>query len=96
MCPEPREEIAVVCDNAPVRAALEQVTEEDEFEGVNILRLAPYSKPLNPIEHIWSAMKAELKREMSATFAEMLQIAPDRCHKLNIGSGTWRVSLTLR
>ena len=51
-CPEPREELVVVCDNAPVHSALEQVTEEEEFAGVNILRLAPYSAPLNPIEHI--------------------------------------------
>ena len=75
-CPEPREEIVIVCDNAPVHVDLEQVTEEDEFQGVSILRLAPYSAPLNPIEHVWSAMKAELKQEMSATFADMLRTAP--------------------
>ena len=40
-CPGPWEEIVIVCDNAPVHAAVEQVTEEDEFESVNILRLAP-------------------------------------------------------
>ena len=42
------EDIVVVCDNAPAHSALEEVIEEEEFAGVNILRLAPYSAPLNP------------------------------------------------
>ena len=74
-CPEPCEELVVVCDNAPVHAALEQVAQEDEFAGMTILRLAPYSAPLNPIEHIWSVIKATMKQEMAATFIEMLQTA---------------------
>ena len=75
-CPEPRHELVVLCDNAPVHTSLERVTEEGEFAGVTLLRLAPYSAPLNPIEHIWSAMKAQLKQQMSTTFGEMARVTP--------------------
>lgn len=66
----------VVCENAPVHAALERVTEDEDFAGVTLLRLAPYSAPLNPIEHVWSTMKADLKQKMPAMFGELLQTTP--------------------
>ena len=50
--------------------------EEPEFAGVELLRLAPYSAPLNPIEEIWSAAKAVMKREMATTFANMVNTEP--------------------
>ena len=59
----------------PTRA-LEEVMEEKEFAGVNILRLALYSAPLNTIEHIWSSVKATIKQEMSASFHEMMNTPP--------------------
>lgn len=71
-CPENPEELVVVCDNAPVHTALERVFEEEEFAGARLLRLAPYSAPLNPIEMVWSAVKAVIKREMAVTFYQIL------------------------
>ena len=71
-CPESPEEILVVCDNAPVHSDLERIFDEDEFTGARLLRLAPYSAPLNPIEIVWSSVKAVMKREMSVTFYQML------------------------
>ena len=47
-----------------------------EFEGVTILRAAPYSAPLNPIEECWSVMKAAMKRHMAETFDEMMAAPP--------------------
>lgn len=73
---EPYDQLAVVCDNAPVHAGLERVVEEDEFAGVLLIRSAPYSAPLNPIEECWSVMKAAMKREMAASFTEMMETAP--------------------
>ena len=75
-CPEPMERIAVVCDNAPVHVDLESVAAEPEFEGVEIIRSAPYSAPLNPIEECWSAMKAAMKRGMAASFQQMMTTQP--------------------
>ncbi|KAF0292848.1 hypothetical protein FJT64_009220 [Amphibalanus amphitrite] len=71
-CPEPMENVVVVCDNAPAHTDLEAIQAEPEFEGVQILRTAPYSAPLNPIEECWSAMKAAMKNSMTASFQEMM------------------------
>ena len=71
-CPQPMNRTVVVCDNAPVHNGIETVAAEAEFEGVEILRMAPYSAPLNPIEECWSAFKAAMKRSMAVTFADML------------------------
>ena len=69
---EPLQNVVIVCDNAPVHSELELVAEEEEFEGVEILRLAPYSAPLNPIEECWSVLKSHVKQEMAATMPQML------------------------
>ena len=71
-CPEPMDSIVVVCDNAPVHTDLETVQTEPEFEGVEVIRTAPYSAPLNPIEECWSAMKAAMKSSMAASFDQMM------------------------
>lgn len=71
-CPQPMNRTVVVCDNAPVHNGIETVAAEEEFEGVEILRMAPYSAPLNPIEECWSAFKAAMKQSMAVTFADML------------------------
>ena len=39
---------------------------------MKIIRTAPYSAPLNPIEECWSAMKAAMKGTMATTFNEMM------------------------
>lgn len=54
----PRDRIALICDNAPAHSRFEVVG--DEY-GVKILRLGPYSPMLNPIENIWSQVKAAIK-----------------------------------
>lgn len=69
---EPFHNIVVVCDNAPVHVDLERVAAEEEFLGVEIVRLGPYSAPLNPIEECWSTMKAAMKRDLSNTFVTMM------------------------
>lgn len=52
--------VVLVCGNAPCHSRLEQVVAE--IPGVELLRLAPYSPMLNPIENIWSKVKASIKR----------------------------------
>ena len=49
-----------IIDNAPAHCRLESIAEE--FPHVKLLRLAPYSNLLNPIELMWSAFKSHLKR----------------------------------
>jgi transposase len=74
---EPYENVVVVCDNAPVHCSLETVIEEEEFSGVELLRTAPYSAPINPIEECWSTMKAAMKRELGGKMKEMLAKTPE-------------------
>ena len=73
---EPLTNVVIVCDNAPVHSELELVSLEEEFEGVTVLRLAPYSAPLNPIEECWSVLKSHAKQRLSATMTEMLNATP--------------------
>ena len=56
--------IVVICDNAPCHNGLEDVLKETAYQGVTILRLAPYSPMLNPIENIWSIVKANVKKDL--------------------------------
>jgi transposase len=65
-------DIVLVIDNAPAHSKIEQVLDEEEFHGGVVLRLAPYSPMLNPIEHVWSAVKAHIKNSMQIHFAELI------------------------
>lgn len=51
--------VVLVCDNAPAHSRLESAADE---RGITLLRLGPYSPMLNPIENIWSVVKAAIKR----------------------------------
>lgn len=55
----PASRVVLVCDNAPCHSRVGQVAEKRGFE---LLRLGPYSPMLNPIENVWSAVKAAVKR----------------------------------
>ena len=70
--------IVIVCDNAPCHSRIENLLEEEEFTGVTILRLAPYSFMLNPIENVWSAIKSKIKSISATDFHSMIAGDPDR------------------
>lgn len=65
---EPHHKIVVVTDNAPAHSGVEEsVREMLAADGILngsklvILRLAPYSPMLNPIEGCWSVLKASMR-----------------------------------
>ena len=64
--------VVIVIDNAPCHSQIEVVLDEPEFLGNKILRLGPYSPMLNPIENIWSVIKAFVKRELAERIQEIL------------------------
>jgi transposase len=66
----PSNSIVVVLDNAPCHSRVEQAVVD--FPGTTILRLAPYSPMLNPIESAWSVIKAKLKEKEAASLQLML------------------------
>ena len=45
---------------------------ETEFSAHKILRLGPYSPMLNPIEYIWSVVKANVKSKLAESMSEIL------------------------
>ena len=65
------EDVIVILDNAPVHSQLETVFNEEEFTGGAVCRLAPYSPMLNPIEHIWSSVKASCKNQLQTRHNEL-------------------------
>lgn len=76
---EPDKSVVVVTDNAPAHSDAEELARDllvadgilNEHKLV-LLRLAPYSPMLNPIEGCWSVLKASMKRFMSVQKDELL------------------------
>ena len=56
-------------DNAPAHSRLETICEE--FSHVRILRSAPYSCLLNPIELMWRAFKSNVKRMLQESMPDI-------------------------
>ena len=54
-------DLVVVCDNAPCHNGLGRLFEDSPAQ---LLKLGPYSPMLNPMESIWSKIKANVKTEM--------------------------------
>lgn len=65
-----------IVDNAPAHCRLEEVIAE--YEDTQLLRLAPYSYLLNPIELVWSSFKSHVKRELRERMREILQMQRNR------------------
>ncbi len=62
----------LVIDNAPCHSQVELVLAENEFKEHKILRLAPYSPMLNPIESVWAYIKAEVKISLAEKIDNIL------------------------
>ena len=82
--------VVVVCDNAPCHSKLEDVMQEEPFVGVNLLRLAPYSCMLNPIEGIWSKIKSKVKSDLGipATTISNIPLGEQRLRRLEEAVGS--------
>ena len=59
-------------DNAPCHSRVEEILTEEEFSRNKILKLASYSPMLNPIEQVWSVIKANVKRNVAENSNQML------------------------
>jgi len=64
--------VVLVLDNAPCHSGIEDVLKEEEFKMHFVLRLAPYSPMLNPIESVWSFVKSIVKRSLSNKMTAIL------------------------
>ena len=57
--------VVLVIDNAPAHSNIENEISVDILGENKILRLGPYSPMLNPIERVWSIIKAKVKQLLS-------------------------------
>ena len=62
----------MVVDNAPCHSNIEEVFRGEGFLGCEVLRLGPYRPMFNPIEHVWSLIKAYVKQELAAKIVRIL------------------------
>ena len=62
----------MVVDNAPCHSNIEEAFSEEEFLGCEFLRLGPFSPMFNPIEQVWSLIKANVKQELAAKIVSIL------------------------
>jgi len=53
--------LVIVCDNAPCHS---RIATSLNNTGAQLLRLGPYSPPLNPIETVWSSLKSGVRRKL--------------------------------
>jgi len=60
-----------------VRAALES-------RGVSILVLPPYSPELNPIEHLWSTLKARVRATGTESWCELVKLVASTWDSLEV------------
>ena len=86
LAPSLREGDVVVMDNLSAHRA-DGVAEAIEARGASVLYLPPYSPDLNPIEKMWSKVKAALRAAgartegalAAATAAAMASVTPSDC-----------------
>ena len=68
--------VVTVIDNAPCHLGLEDVFKEPEFSDNHLLRLGPYIPMFNPMENVWSSVKAKIKRDLATKITSVLRIVP--------------------
>ena len=87
--------VVMVVDNAPCHSNIEEVFSEEEFLGCEVLRLGPYSPMFNPIEQVWSLIKAYVNglsiteqraRALTSLIEEELgRVTPEVCNRFIAG-----------
>jgi transposase len=76
----------VIMDNLPAHKS-QRITEAIEGAGCTLVYLPPYSPDFNPIENMWSKVKASLRKAAARTFdavvdavgEALLAVTPDDC-----------------
>ena len=76
----------VIMDNLPAHKS-ERVTRAIEAAGCTLVYLPPYSPDFNPIENVWSKVKAWLRKVGARTFGTLTEavrralqaVTPDDC-----------------
>ncbi|RHY25771.1 hypothetical protein DYB32_008108 [Aphanomyces invadans] len=92
----PLSEVVIMLDNAPCHSHIEDAFEPSPSGTPTLLRLGPYSPMLNPIESVFSAFKADVKRTLRIRRTELLSIPPNttiKAHRAHILEQATEVAL---
>lgn len=81
--PALREGDIVVMDGLSVHKTAE-VRNAIEWYGGSVLILPPYSPDLNPIEHLWSTLKARIRALGTASWRELVDLVATTWGKLDL------------
>lgn len=71
----------VIMDNLPAHKS-QRVAAAIERAGCSLVYLPPYSPDLNPIENMWSKVKASLRKAATRTFDSMIDAVADALHSV--------------
>ena len=71
----------LILDNLPAHKS-PRVTLAVERAGCKLVYLPPYSPDFNPIENMWSKVKAALRKAKARTFDAVLEAAKDALHSV--------------
>ena len=64
--------VLLITYNAPCHASVEDVLQENEFVGHQLLRLGPYSPMFNAIVQAWSKLKSDVKKDLANRMPQIL------------------------
>jgi transposase len=73
----------LIMDNLPAHKS-ERVTQAVESAGCTLVYLPPYSPDLNPIENMWSKVKATMRNAAARTFETLVDAVNDALHAITL------------
>ena len=72
----------LILDNLPAHKSV-RITQAVEDAGCKLVYLPPYSPDFNPIENMWSKVKASLRKTAARTFDALVDGVKDALHAIS-------------
>jgi transposase len=72
----------LIMDNLPAHKSV-RITQAVEGAGCKLVYLPPYSPDFNPIENMWSKVKASLRKTAARTFGALVDGVKDALHTIS-------------
>lgn len=73
----------LIMDNLPAHKSV-RITQAVEDAGCKLVYLPPYSPDLNPIENMWSKVKASLRETAARTFDALVDAVREALHAISL------------
>jgi transposase len=83
LAPELEPDDILIMDNLPAHKSV-RITQAVENAGCTLVHLPPYSPDLNPIENMWSKVKASLRETAARTFDALIDGVKEALLAINL------------